>query len=164
MKEKFRKLAARTAYAMGTASAFLISVAVVIVWAVSGPFFDYSDTWQLYINTGTTVATFLMVFLIQNTQNRDSKALHLKLDELIHHTKGARNTFVELEMLSDEELDALDREFQEIHDKLRTSRAMHKLHKSIDAEKERRSKGHSAKEAITTILRSPINIHKNKQK
>lgn len=155
MKETFRKASAKISNAMGSVSAFLISVIVVIAWGVSGPFFDYSDTWQLYINTGTTVATFLMVFVIQNTQNRDSKALHLKLDELIHSSKSARNTFVELENLSDEELAMLDEEFRTLHDKLHNP-AVHKLHSRIEAEKERRLSLRSAAGAVSRALKAPL--------
>jgi low affinity Fe/Cu permease len=84
---------------------------VILVWAFTGPIFNFSDTWQLIINTGTTIATFLMVFLIQNTQNRDAKAIHLKLDELIRAVKDARNSLVDLENVSDEELDRLQNNF-----------------------------------------------------
>ena len=87
--------------------AFLLAVAVVIVWVASGPFFNYSDTWQLVINTGTTIVTFLVVFLIQNTQNRDTLAIQLKLSELVLAMKGAENRFAAIEDLSDEELQAL---------------------------------------------------------
>ena len=156
MKEFFRKSSAKVAYAMGTASAFIISCFIVIVWALSGPIFDYSDTWQLYINTGTTVATFLMVFLIQNTQNRDSKAQQLKLDELIHSSKSARNTFVELENLSDAELALLDEEFKTLHDRLHGAAAVKKLHSSIEAEKERRSTLRTATEAVGRVLKAPL--------
>ena len=82
-----------------------------MVWSATGPLFKYTDTWQLVINTGTTIVTFLMVFLIQNTQNRDAKAIHLKLDELIRSVKGARNTLIDLEEMSEEELDNLQRQF-----------------------------------------------------
>src|SRR5918911_280328 len=85
-------------------------------WTVSGPFFHFSDTWQLVINTGTTIITFLMVFLIQNTQNRDAQAIHLKLDELIRSAKGARNSMVDLEDLSDDELKRLQQQFKHLHD------------------------------------------------
>lgn len=156
MKETFRKASAKIANAMGTASAFIISCLIVIVWGVTGPFFDYSDTWQLYINTGTTVATFLMVFVIQNTQNRDSKALHLKLDELIHSSKSARNSFVELENLSDEELALLDEEFRVLHDKLHGAPAVKKLHSKIEAEKERRTTFRSAAGAVSRVLKAPL--------
>ena len=87
---------------------------MVVAWAITGPIFGFSDTWQLVINTGTTIVTFLMVFLIQNTQNRDSRALHMKLDELIIYTKGADNSFVDLENVSDEELDALEAQFHRL--------------------------------------------------
>jgi low affinity Fe/Cu permease len=88
------------------------------VWAITGPIFNFSDTWQLIINTGTTIVTFLMVFLIQNTQNRDAKAIHLKLDELIKAVKGARTRLVDLEDLSDEELEKLQGEFKRLHEQL----------------------------------------------
>lgn len=157
MKETFRKASAKIANAMGTASAFIISCLIVLVWGLTGPLFDYSDTWQLYINTGTTVATFLMVFVIQNTQNRDSKAQQLKLDELIHSSKSARNTFVELENLSDEELALLDQEFRELHDKLHGASVVKELHSSIKAEKERRGNSlTSAAGAVGRVLKAPL--------
>jgi low affinity Fe/Cu permease len=90
---------------------FLVNVFLILVWFFSGPFFNYSDTWQLIVNTGTTVLTYLAVFLIQNTQNRDAKAIHLKLDELIKGVEGARTHLVHLEDLTDEELDKLQKEF-----------------------------------------------------
>ncbi len=156
MKETFRKASAKVAYAMGTAGAFIIACLIVIVWGLTGPIFNYSDTWQLYINTGTTVATFLMVFLIQNTQNRDSKAQQLKLDELIHSSKGARNTFVELENLSDEDLAVLDQEFRTLHDKLHGAAAVKKLHSTIEAEQERRSALGAAAGAVGRVLKAPL--------
>ncbi len=100
---------------MGTPSAFIVSVGIVILWAVTGPFFDYSDTWQLIINTGTTVLTFLMVFLIQNTQNRDAHAIHLKLDEIIRAIDPARNQLIDIEEMEDKELDILQSEFRTLH-------------------------------------------------
>ena len=106
----FSALASKTAQFAGRPAAFLIATGIVIIWAVSGPFFGYSDTWQLVINTGTTIITFLMVFLIQNTQSRDTLALQLKLDELILATKNAENRFATIEDASDEELDALKKE------------------------------------------------------
>jgi low affinity Fe/Cu permease len=102
---------------MGAPWAFAAAVALTLVWALSGPAFNFSDTWQLIINTATTVATFLAVFLIQNTQNRDSKALHLKLDELIRGVRGARTGLVDLEDMSDEELEQLRKEFAHIRQK-----------------------------------------------
>jgi low affinity Fe/Cu permease len=104
---KFAHWAARYA---GKASTFIVALALLAVWVVTGPLFGWSDTWQLIINTGTTIITFLMVFLIQNTQNRDTEALHLKLDELIRATKGAPDSAMELEDKSEEQLDALKAE------------------------------------------------------
>ncbi len=117
MQEGFRKLAAIVSNAMGSPIAFIFALIVIITWAVTGPLFNFSNTWQLFINTGTTIATFLMVFLIQNTQNRDGRAVHLKLDELIKAVKGARNSMVDIENLSDNELDELQSEFKKVHDK-----------------------------------------------
>ena len=113
MKEWFRKAAAKVSLWSGSALAFLLATLVVVVWALTGPLFGFSDTWQLFINTGTTVATFLMVFLIQNTQNRDSLAMHAKLDELLIATEGARNRMAVAEDLSDDELTELSAEFHE---------------------------------------------------
>jgi low affinity Fe/Cu permease len=114
ISEAFRKAAHATSCAIGSPYAFVIAVLVVVVWALSGPAFHYSDTWQLVINTGTTVITFLVVFMIQNTQNRDSRAIHLKLDELIRAVESARNMLVDVEDLPDEELARLTREFQRL--------------------------------------------------
>jgi low affinity Fe/Cu permease len=111
MNEFFRKFSHRISYLVGTPWAFMLAVLVIVVWLVTGPLFNFSDTWQLVINTGTTIVTFLMVFLIQNSQNRDAKATQLKLDELIRSIKEARNTLVDLEDLSDEELEKLQKEF-----------------------------------------------------
>jgi low affinity Fe/Cu permease len=116
MKELFRKFAQTTSAAVGSSWAFILAVLIILVWAVTGPMFQYSDTWQLVINTGTTIITFLMVFLIQNTQNRDAKAIHLKLDELIRGVKGARTHLVDLEELSDEELERLRRQFSRLRE------------------------------------------------
>jgi low affinity Fe/Cu permease len=114
MNKIFRKLAYKTSEAVGSASAFLIAFAVVAAWAISGPLFGYSDTWQLVINTGTTIVTFLMVFLIQHTQNRDAKILQLKIDELIRAVSEARTQLVGLEDLPDEEIARLEKEFQRL--------------------------------------------------
>jgi low affinity Fe/Cu permease len=114
MDEFFRKFASKTSAAVGSSWAFITAVAIVIVWGTTGPLFHYSDTWQLVINTGTTIITFLMVFLIQNTQNRDAKAIHLKLDELIKATKGAHNSMIDLDKLSDQQLKALEDEYKRI--------------------------------------------------
>jgi low affinity Fe/Cu permease len=112
MREAFRKFSQRVSLVVGSPWAFLIACALIVLWLVSGPVFGFSDTWQLVINTTTTIITFLMVFLIQNTQNRDAKAIHLKLDELIRSVENARNRLVDLEEMSDEELDKLQAEFQ----------------------------------------------------
>src|SRR5712664_1112477 len=117
MKNLFRKFAQAASQAVGSSWAFILAVLIILVWGLTGPMFHYSDTWQLVINTGTTVITFLMVFLIQNTQNRDAKAVHLKLDEIIRAIKGARNELVDLEELSDEELKRLEKQFQRIRRK-----------------------------------------------
>jgi low affinity Fe/Cu permease len=114
MHDLFRRFAHVAAQSVGSAWAFIIAATIIIVWGISGPLFGFSNTWQLIINTGTTIVTFLMVFLIQNTQNRDSKAVHLKLDELIRAVGGARNHMVDLERLSDQELQKLQTEFERI--------------------------------------------------
>lgn len=118
MNEAFRKLAQAMARAMGNAWAFVLAITLIVAWALTGPLFGYSDTWQLIINTSTTIVTFMMVFLIQNTQNRDAKAIHLKLDELIKAVGGARTRLVDLENLSDEELEKLEAEFKKLHERL----------------------------------------------
>jgi low affinity Fe/Cu permease len=104
----------QTSRIVGSPWAFLVAALVIVAWAVTGPIFHYSDTWQLIINTGTTIVTFLMVFLIQNTQNRDAKATHLKLDELIRSKKNARNKLVDLENCTDEELAEIEEEFKRL--------------------------------------------------
>jgi low affinity Fe/Cu permease len=112
VSDAFRVFAHRCSAMLGSAWAFSAAVLVILLWLVTGPVFHFSDTWQLIINTATTVVTFLMVFLIQNTQNRDAKAMHLKLDELIRAIKNARNELVDLEDLSDEELKKLEEQFR----------------------------------------------------
>lgn len=113
MKDIFRKIATRTSNVAGSAVTFLAALLLVFVWASTGPMFNFSDTWQLVINTGTTIITFLMVFLIQNTQNRDSRAMQLKLDELIRATR-ARDAFIDIESLSDDELAKLAEQFSRL--------------------------------------------------
>jgi low affinity Fe/Cu permease len=109
--DAFHNFAKQLSAAVGSPWAFIAALVIVGVWAATGPLFNYTDTWQLIINTGTTIVTFLMVFLIQNTQNRDAKAIHLKLDELIRSLGGARNKLIDLEEMSEEELDDLQRQF-----------------------------------------------------
>jgi low affinity Fe/Cu permease len=122
MRNAFRVFARASSSILGSAWAFIVAILVIAIWAVTGPMFHFSDTWQLIINTGTTIVTFLMVFLIQNTQNRDAKAVHLKLDELIRALHGARNHLVDLEKLSDEELKTLEDEFGRVHKKAELAR------------------------------------------
>ena len=112
MKTVFARIASQSAYWMGHYWAFVIAVSACVVWAVSGPFFGFSDTWQLVINTGTTVLTFLMVFLIQNTQNRESRAVQLKLDEMIRVLDQASNRLIDIEEATDDELDALKERYR----------------------------------------------------
>ncbi len=136
MKESFHRFAHRAADVVGSPAAFVVGLMVIAIWAVTGPIFKYSDTWQLIINTGTTIITFLMVFLIQNTQNRDSRAAQLKLDELIRSVQTARNEMVGLEHLSDEELDALQQEFARLRE-----HAERKLHSIQEHRSRRRGAG-----------------------
>ena len=117
VSDAFRVFARRSSMMLGSAWAFAGAVVVICIWILTGPTFHFSDTWQLIINTATTVITFLMVFLIQNTQNRDAKAMHLKLDEIIRALKGARNQLVDLEDLSDEELKKLEEQFRQLRKK-----------------------------------------------
>ncbi len=115
----FARFANEASRAVGSGAAFGAAIAVVLIWSLSGPLFQYSDTWQLVINTGTTIVTFLMVFLIQNTQNRDSAATQLKLDELIRSTRGAHNALLDLEKLSSKDLEALRLLYQKLADQAR---------------------------------------------
>jgi low affinity Fe/Cu permease len=117
VSDAFRVFARRSAIVLGSAWAFGAAVLAILLWILTGPTFHFSDTWQLIINTATTIITFLMVFLIQNTQNRDAKAVHLKLDEMIRALKGARNQLVDLEDLSDEDLKKLEEQFQRLRKK-----------------------------------------------
>jgi low affinity Fe/Cu permease len=112
--DRFGKFAARSSHYLGSRWAFVVAIGVIVAWGLSGPFFHYSDTWQLVINTGTTIVTFLMVFLIQNTQNRDARAIHLKLNELIHAVDKAKNRMIDVEKLSDLELDELAKKYEKI--------------------------------------------------
>jgi low affinity Fe/Cu permease len=113
-RDWFRQFSCGVANCMGASWAFTVAVFVIILWAISGPFFHFSNTWQLVINTATTIITFLMVFLIQNTQNRDAKAIHLKLDELIRSTSKARNVLIDLQNMSDDDLAEFQHEFEEL--------------------------------------------------
>ena len=118
MNELFRRFAHAAADKVGHPSTFLLGVLVIVAWAIAGPVFHYSDTWQLIINTGTTIVTFLMVFLIQNTQNRDALAMHLKLDELIRSSATSRDIMVGLETCTEEELAEISEEFAKIRERI----------------------------------------------
>jgi len=129
--ERFGKFAARSSYYLGSRWSFVAAIGVIVVWALTGPIFHYSDTWQLVINTGTTIVTFLMVFLIQNTQNRDARAIHLKLNELIHALDKAKNQMIDVENLSDLELEELTKTYEQIRAGAQDRRQMRKaLHHS----------------------------------
>src|SRR5256714_5000518 len=117
ISDAFRIFARRSSRVLGRAWAFGMAILIIVIWGLTGPTFHYSNTWQLIINTGTTIVTFLMVFLIQNTQNRDAKAAHLKLDELIRALKGARNELIDLEKLADEDLTNLEKQFELVRKK-----------------------------------------------
>jgi low affinity Fe/Cu permease len=130
--EKFSNWATR---ATGSSTAFTLAVSIVIVWAFTGPLFDFSETWQLVINTGTTIITFLMVFLIQKSQNKDSKAIHLKLNELIAAQEGASNRMVDIEDLTEEELDQLHKFYARLYQLAKKEDALTYSH-SIDAAEE----------------------------
>jgi low affinity Fe/Cu permease len=117
LNEFFRKFSSVTSEIVGSSWSFIGAVLIIIIWGASGPGFGYSDTWQLVINTGTTIITFLMVFLIQNTQNRDARAIHLKIDELLRAQEGARTSMANLENLPDEELKRLSEEFKQLCEK-----------------------------------------------
>ena len=114
LTDPFRTLASSASYVVGTKWAFLFAVCLIVAWAALGPSFHYSDTWQLVVNTATTIVTFLMVFLIQNTQNRDARAIHLKLDEIIRSIDLARNEMIDIEKLSDDELQAIANRYEKI--------------------------------------------------
>jgi low affinity Fe/Cu permease len=118
----FGKIAARTSSWVGSPQTFVVAIALVVVWAAVGPRYHYSDTWQLIINTGTTVVTFLIVFLIQNTQNRDARALHLKLDEVIRSIQSAHNDMIDIEKLSDGELAKLAKQYERFREEYEARR------------------------------------------
>ena len=134
VQDAFRIAARKASAVLGTAWAFIAAVSVIVVWGLTGHIFKYSDTWQLIINTGTTIVTFLMVFLIQNTQNRDSKAAQLKLDELIRSVSGARNKLMDLEALSDEDLDDFQKEFERLRKRSeKTAETVSKINKKTNS-------------------------------
>lgn len=118
LNDLFRKFAVKVSYFAGRPWAFIVALIIILIWAFSGPLFGFSNRWQLFINTGTTIATLLMVFIIQNTQNRDSKALHIKIDELLRKRKGrSSDKYVHLEELPDEEIEKMQEEFKKLHER-----------------------------------------------
>jgi low affinity Fe/Cu permease len=117
IREVFHRFSQAVSTVAGSPWTFFTAVLIVVIWAILGPRFHYSDTWQLVINTGTTIVTFLMVFLIQNTQNRDAKAIHLKLDELIRSKRGARNALMDLQNCTEEELQEIEAEFKRLRER-----------------------------------------------
>jgi low affinity Fe/Cu permease len=120
INDVFQKFSAKISRYMGSPAAFILSVLVIITWAVTGPLFNYSNNWQLVINTGTTIVTFLMIFLVQTTQNRDAKAIHLKLDELIYAIKTARNELVDIEEGTESELNRIENEYKKIRENIQS--------------------------------------------
>jgi low affinity Fe/Cu permease len=146
VSDAFRIFAKRSSIVLGSALAFASAVLVIVIWGLTGPTFHYSNTWQLIINTGTTIVTFLMVFLIQNTQNRDAKAAHLKLDELIRALKGARNELIDLEKLADEDLTRLEKQFERVRKKA-------ELNGNNPGSKSRASRAERASEGETIFRR-----------
>jgi low affinity Fe/Cu permease len=120
MGNAFRKFAGNVSRGAGSPWAFIAAVVIIIVWGFTGPLFQFSDTWQLVINTGTTIVTFLMVFLIQNMQNRETRAINLKLDELLRAISTARNDIIDMENVSDEELEEVEEQFHQIKMRLRS--------------------------------------------
>lgn len=129
----FEKLAGKAVSATGSPWAFLTAALVIVVWAVTGPLFGFSDTWQLVINTGTTIVTFLMVFIIQKSQNKDSKSIQLKLNELIAATKTASNRLIDVEALSEEELDTLHRFYEKLAIEMKKNLDLKKSHSVEEA-------------------------------
>ena len=130
----------------GSSWAFIIAVSVVIIWAVTGPIFDFSDTWQLVINTGTTIVTFLMVFLIQRTQNKDALALHLKLNEIVAAIEGASNRLIDVEDLTEEEVLILHKHYQKLAEMAKRSSKITESH-SIEEAEDRHERKHEKKRA-----------------
>ncbi|HKP97589.1 MAG TPA: low affinity iron permease family protein [Fibrobacteria bacterium] len=146
MKDLFHKMAQKVSAAVGSPVSFFLAIFVIAVWAITGPMFGYSDTWQLVINTGTTIITFLMVFLIQNTQNRDARVIHLKLDELIRASAPARNSLLDLEDLSDEEIEKLEKEFKTLRDQIQV----------IKEVKQKGKRGKRPREGGSALGKSPL--------
>jgi low affinity Fe/Cu permease len=139
--EGFERFSQRVTHAVGRPWAFLIALLVIVVWAITGPIFGFNDTWQLVINTGTTIVTFLMVFLIQQTQNKDSKAMELKLNELVAATKGASNRLIDVEALTEDDLDVLHGYYRQLVDLARRDQDLTESHSLEEAERAHGEKG-----------------------
>jgi low affinity Fe/Cu permease len=135
LTERFERFSQKATHAVGRPWAFLIALLVIILWAVSGPLFGFGDTWQLVINTGTTIVTFLMVFLIQQTQNKDSKAMELKLNELVAATEGASNRLIDVEALTEDDLDILHGYYRQLVELARRDQDLTQSHSLEEAEK-----------------------------
>jgi low affinity Fe/Cu permease len=162
MRNKFRIIAGRISVWAGSAAVFAGAALIIIVWALTGPVLDFSNTWQLTINTTTTIVTFLMVFLIQNTQNRDGLAIQLKLDELIRSNKTARHSFMDLEDLTDDELAELTEEFKKLHEEYTPTPAMRKLHHKIEQAHAHRQNIRGAAGHMMDAMLDPLNGNKHK--
>lgn len=132
---RFERFSQAVTRAVGRPWAFLAALVIVLVWAITGPLFGFGDTWQLVINTGTTIVTFLMVFLIQQTQNKDGKAVELKLNELVAATKGASNRLIDVESLTEEDLDILHGYFRQLVELAKTDRSLTESHSVEEAER-----------------------------
>lgn len=163
MKEPFRRLSSKVSLWAGSPLVFFAAIAIIIMWALTGPSAGYSDTWQLVINTGTTIVTFIMVFLIQNTQNRDAKAMQLKLDELIKANTKARDVFVGLEDISDEELLELALEFKKLHEHSPPTPAIRKLTKRIEAEHLKRMSLRTISDKVLSTMLYPLGLEQRKK-
>jgi low affinity Fe/Cu permease len=148
LRDTFSAAAQWTSRQCGRASTFAFACATVLAWAITGPYFHYSDTWQLVINTGTTIVTFLMVFLIQNSQNRDTAALHLKLDELIRVTESARNKLLDLDNMTEQELDRLKTGFASLANSVPDSAT---LHEAVDGLETADAEIQAAKAKVSAI-------------
>lgn len=164
MKDKFRVVATKVSSWAGSPYGFIIALLIIVLWAVSGPAAGYSDTWQLIINTGTTIVTFLMVFLIQNTQNRDNSAVHLKLDELIRANKSARDSFLSLEDITDAELLEIAEEFKKLREKTEPIPSIQKLNRKLEAEHAKRMNIRGVGEHVAGAILNPLGRQKNDTK
>ncbi len=162
MSNKFHNISNKISELSGSTMAFLLAVIGIMVWLISGPYFHFSNTWLIAIATITDVVIFLMVFSIQNTQNRDSRAVQLKLNELIIADKKARDTFIGLEELTDDELSDLDEEFKQLLGRLEVHPAMHKLHKTIKQEKSKRPGLYDRAEHFVDNLLNPTTSNHDK--